>query len=399
LKGPEQGRWLDRLEAEHGNLRAAMTWFEQAGDSESALRLAGALFRFWWVRGHLSEGRSWYARLLASAAGRVVSPVVRARALNGAGTLAQLQSDLDRAMTLLVEGLGWARQASDAREIADALTGLGSVAFDQQDLELAGAWYQEAIPHYRAADHPEGVAGCLNNLSLVWRERGDLDGAARLLEESLAIFRARGDQRGVGIALGNLALLATLRGDLAAATALLREGLTIRQQLADQTGLASSLEHVGHLACAAGQYFAAIRLIAAAAAIRSAIGSSIRFDVQGHVDRTLAAARAALDAAAFAAAHAAGGTLSLDAAVSEAWRVITPAAPEPTRTAPPPIELTEREREVLRLLAGGMTDRHIGDALYISPSTATRHIANIYRKLGVHSRAEATALARRQGLA
>jgi non-specific serine/threonine protein kinase len=400
LTGPDQAGWLDRLETEHGNLRAAMTWFEQAGDSEAALRLAGALSHFWWVRGHLSEGRGWYERLLASAAGRVVSPAVRARALTGGGTLARLQRDQRRAATLLAEGLGWARQAGDARELAYALNGLGSVALEQGDLERAGAWYQEAIPHYRAADHPEGVAGCLNNLSLVWRESGDLDGAGRLLDEALAIFRVRGDYRGVGIALNNLGLLATLRGDLDAAAAYHRDGLATRQEIGDQTGLADSLEQVGHLVSAAGQHVDAVRLIAAAAAFRRTIGSSIRTYAQGYVDRSLAAARHALDRATFDAAHAAGEALSLDAALAEARHVIAPpAAPAPTHAPPLPVELTERETEVLRLLAAGLTDRQIGEALFISPSTATRHVANIYRKLGIHSRAEATEFARRHGLA
>jgi non-specific serine/threonine protein kinase len=399
LKGPEQGHWLDRLEADHGNLRAAMRWFEQAGEPVAALRIAGALFLFWWVRGHLSEGRGWYDRLLAAASGQDVAPAVRARALSGAGALAQLQRDLDRAAALLAEGLTAARRSGDVREIADALNALGSTRLDQGDLDRAVACYEEAISFYQAADHPEGVAGCYNNLSLVWRRRGDFGRAGALLEQALTIFQERGDRRGIGIASTGLGFVATMRGDLDRAVRFHRAALAIRQELGDQTGLAISLDYLGHLAGAGGRHVDAVRLLAAAAALRAAIGGVNRSDAQVHVDRTLEAARDALDEATFAAAGAAGGALSLDRALAEAWRVIAePASAGPAVDAAPAAELTERETEVLRLVAAGLTDRQIGERLFISTSTATRHTANIYRKLGIHSRAEATDYARRQGL-
>jgi non-specific serine/threonine protein kinase len=399
LKGPEQRRWLDRLEADHGNLRAALGWFAQEDDGEAALRLAGTLARFWWVRGHLSEGSAWYERLLAAARDRPVDPAVRARALTGAAILAHLQRDLDRSAALLEEGLGWARTAGDAREIADALNSLGRVAVDRGDLDRATGWFEAAIPHYQAANHPQGLAGCRNNLAVVWRERGEFDRAVPLFEEALSGFRAAGEERGVGLAANNLGFLATLRGDPATAAAYHREGLAVYRQIGDRIGLATSLENIAQLAYDAGQPAEAVRLLAAAAALRAAIGSAAGSDSQAQVERTLAAARAALDASTFASAWQSGSAFSLDRAIELAWRIVESPPPAAPSGAAPAGDLTEREIEVLRLVAVGRTDREIGEALAINPRTASRHVANIYRKLDLHSRAEATAFARRRGLA
>jgi DNA-binding CsgD family transcriptional regulator/tetratricopeptide (TPR) repeat protein len=398
LKGPEQGRWLDRLEADHGNLRAALGYFAERWDAPAALRLAAALVRFWWVRGHLSEGRAWFERVLALSDEVEVDPIVRTRALIGAGTLAHAQRDLDRAAALLEEGVARARRAGDAREIADALNALGSVALDDGDLELAAAWYEAAIPRYRTAAHPQGAAGCLNNLALISRIQGDLDGAVDRFTQALTEFRVLGDRRGIAIALNSLGHVATKRGDLAAAAALHREALAVHREIGEQIGLATTLELVGHLAGAAGRPVEAIRLLAVGSALRDAIGSTPRSDTRTEIERTLSVARAALDEGPARAAWEAGSHQSLAAALAEAAALLA-ASLEPAPGGPGPIDLlTGREVDVLRLLAAGRTDREIGVALGISPATAGRHVANLYKKLDLHSRAEATAYARRHGL-
>jgi predicted ATPase/DNA-binding CsgD family transcriptional regulator len=398
LKGPEQGIWLDRLESEHGNLRAALTYYEELDAGEPALRLAGALFRFWWVRGHLSEGLAWYERLLALSSGREIAPIVRARALIGAGSLAHDQRDLERAAALLEEGVSWARRAGDAREIADALNALATVARDDGDLDLATAWYEAAIPRYRAADHPQGAAGCLNNLALVARVQGDLDRAATLFAESLTAFRALGDRRGIAITLNSLGHIATNRGDLTTAAACFQEALAIHREVGEQIGLPTTLELIGCFAVAAGQPVVALRLLAAGASLRESIGSAPRLDTQAEIERALAAARAALDDATAGAAWRAGAHLPLDAALAEAAAVVAEPLDQSPGGAAPTELLTARELAVLCLLAAGRTDREVGAALGISPATAGRHVANLYKKLDLHSRAEATDYARRHRL-
>jgi DNA-binding NarL/FixJ family response regulator len=396
LKGPEQGRWLDRFEADHGNLRAALTWFAQEDETEAALRLAVALIHFWLVRGHLSEGLTWCERLLAATRDRPVDPAVRCRALYGTATLAQVQRDLDRATELLEEALRWPQLAEDTRAMADVHNSLGTIAFGRGDLDRAAGYYETAITHYHAIDHLQGAAGSRNNLALIWRRRGQLDRAVSLYEQALTDWRAAGHSRGVALAANNLGAIATIRGDLATAAAFHREGLATFRRLGDRPGLATSLEEVADLALAAGQPVEAIPLLAAAAALRATIGFLAGSDVEGNGE-TLEAARSVLDPATAAAAWEDGSALSLERALEVAEGVIE--SPEPAKPDAAVLdELTEREIEVLRLLAAGRADREIAETLFISPATAARHVANIYRKLDVHSRVEATAVARLHGL-
>jgi DNA-binding NarL/FixJ family response regulator len=395
LKGPEQGRWLDRFEVEHGNLRAALAWFAQADDAEAALRLVVALIHFWLVRGHLSEGRAWGERLLAAARDRSVDPAVRCRALYGTATLAQVQRDLVRATELLEEALRWPQLAEDTRALADVNNSLGTIAFDRGDLDRAVGSYEAAISHYQAINHLQGAAGSRNNLAEIWRRRGELDRAITLYEQALTEWRAAGHSHGVALAANNLGSIATGRGDLATAAAYHREGLATFRQIGDRLGLATSLEHVADLALAAGQPAEAIRLLAAAAA-RALIGFLAADDASNA--ETLAAARAALDPATAAAIWESGSALPLERALEAAGRVIETPASAPSTAAASLDALSERESEVLRLLAAGRSDREIGEVLFISHRTAARHVANIYRKLGVHTRGEAAASARLHGL-
>jgi predicted ATPase len=103
LRGPDQLEWLESLEAEHDNMRAALSWALERKEAEVALRLGGALWWFWSVRGYHSEGRRWLEAALAIEVGG--SPEVRAMALAGAGALASDQGDLDRAKEACEEGL------------------------------------------------------------------------------------------------------------------------------------------------------------------------------------------------------------------------------------------------------------------------------------------------------
>ncbi len=198
LTGAEQGTWLARLEGEHDNLRAALQWSRDSGESALGLRLAGALWRFWYVRGHLSEGRAWLDGLLALTTSDKEPDVaaIRAKALTGAGVLANIQGDYDRATVLCEESLTLYRRLDDTRGAAVALSILGNLAMNQGAYARAVALSEESLALYRTLGDKRGMAVALNNLGVVLLHQGAYERSAALCEESLTLNREL-DEKGV----------------------------------------------------------------------------------------------------------------------------------------------------------------------------------------------------------
>ena len=366
LMGPEQGAWLLRLEAEHDNLRASLSWSEclqgkRSNDggprlaNEDGLRLAGALWRFWSVRGHLSEGRRWLDLALARAgASRAEASTAQAKALRGAGTLAMNQADFAGARGLYEESLmlsrqledqqsiahalgnlGWvawnqadyagarglyeeslmlSRQVGDQQGITHALGGLGWVALSQGDFAGARGFQEESLMLSRQLGDPQGIARALGNLGNVAQSQGDFAGARGFQEECLTIERQLGDQQSIARALGNLGTVAQNQGDFAGARGFQEESLTLSRQLGDQHGIANALGNLGIVAHWQGHGERAARLSGAAASLRESIGSRRNPVDQEKMDKTLASVAEALGEAVFAAAWDAGRAMTLDEA-------------------------------------------------------------------------------------
>lgn len=252
LVGADQKVWLERLETEHDNLRAALEW--SSGDSDSGergLRLAAALWRFWYIRGYLSEGRSWLRDLLALPA---TAPVARAKALHGAGNLAFTQGDPLAAQSLLTAGLALRRELNDLPGIAFSLNSLGNVAYTQDDYPTARRLFAESLELQRRQGNQWGIAAALSNLGLVTLDQGDYPTAQALFEESLGLQRELGDQWSMATSLGNLGLVATSQGDYATAQPLQEESLALRRALHDRAGTALALGNLGNIALALGDY-------------------------------------------------------------------------------------------------------------------------------------------------
>ena len=248
LTGPDQAAWFSRLEAEHDNLRASLAWKEQSADGrEDSLRLAAALWRFWFVRGHLSEGRLWLDRALAAASGGEAS-AAWAKALQGAGNLAWSQGDYGGARALYEECLTLFRHQGDQKGIANVLGNLGLVALYQGDHAGASALYEESLTLSRQLRDQKGIANALCNLGSMALYQGDYWGARALHDESLTLFRGLGDQQGIANALSNLGWVAQGQGDFAEAQALHEECLTVSRQLGDQQGVAAALGNLGIVA-------------------------------------------------------------------------------------------------------------------------------------------------------
>jgi predicted ATPase/class 3 adenylate cyclase/DNA-binding CsgD family transcriptional regulator len=245
LRGPEQGRWLARLEAEHDNLRAALEWYKTA-DPERGLRLAGALWRFWDMHSHLSEGRAWLRDMLRLSSSSSVSS--RARALNGAGVLAYLQGDYQTASAFLQEGLDLFQNLHDNQGAAHIMRGLGLVAWFQGDHDAARAQIEESAALFRDVEHTWGIADALHWLGHVVLDQGDAAKAHALFEESLALFRETGDKRNIALPLKDFGLIASQRGDHTGARVLYEESLALSRAVEDTWHIAETLQRLGDLA-------------------------------------------------------------------------------------------------------------------------------------------------------
>jgi non-specific serine/threonine protein kinase len=277
---------------------------------------------------------------------------------------------------------------------------LGLVAVRRAAYDRARACFEDALTVLGPHGDATWRAFALKNLGFVADKRGDRARADVLYEQALAQFREIGNTFGTAITLINMAKSARDRGDLSRATALYAEALALRWDQGDKILVASCLRGLASVAAFARQYQRAVRLFGATEALREAIGAGESRSASD--DSILAEARRALGEQAFAATWEAGRTMPLAEAVAESL------ATQPDATADvstgreaargQQIGLTRKEVEVLRLLREGLTNREIGERLYISPRTAQTHVQNIMEKLDVGSRTAAAAFAVEHGL-
>ncbi len=246
LKGPGQREWMQRLETAHDDMRAALNWALGQDETELVLRLGGALWWFWFVGGHYSEGRRWLEEGLEME-GRRGSLEARAMALAGVGALAYEQDELDRAEEACVEGLDLL--ANQEEEPGEAriylLLSLGHVALDREDHDRATALLEECLALSREMGHGLGLAGSIMSLATVSHERGDLERAVSFLEESMELFLEQDDKLGLAWCQINLGLVMCARGDTGRAAKLTEEGVALLQELGAGADSAIGLCNLG----------------------------------------------------------------------------------------------------------------------------------------------------------
>jgi DNA-binding CsgD family transcriptional regulator len=391
---PEHEAWLRRAKPDLDNFRAALGWGLDR-DPAAALRLAGALDPVWYRYGHFAEGRRWLERALA--ADDEAPPAVRARAVCAAGWLASQETDLPRADALLAMAVARYRDLGDPGSLALALLRQGCVALSLGDLARSRELYEEARARALAAGDRARAATATDSLARVAALTGDAARAAALHEACVAERRQLGDRWGVACGLMFLGGVVLSRGDRRRALALYREALALLAELEDPATVARCLEGLAGAATAFGQPEAGARLLGAAAALRERNRPPGRSggppDVRA--DRGLGARGVGRGRLRRRLVRRPGRCRSIRA-IAEALAVADAA----TASAPAaPAGLTPREREVLRFLAEGRTDREIAATLFISRRTASEHVGNILRKLGARSRADAATCAVRRGLA
>ena len=239
--------WLDRLEMEIDNMRAALSWSTSAGgDAASGLRLAAALHGLWQVRGHLCEGRGWLSRLLAAVPAGQEDPA-RAKALRLASALAQQQDDYSAAEALAHQALESYKTLNQRSEIAEALETLGNLARNRRDFAIANALYEECLAVRQEAGDRGGAATALWCLGYSASEAGDQAAARAWLEKSETILRELNDWR-VAYPLSALAVADYLQHDYASAKGRLAEALRFQRQAGHRLGIARSLTTIGMIA-------------------------------------------------------------------------------------------------------------------------------------------------------
>ena len=319
LIGPHQAAWLDRLEADHDNMRAALSWLARCGPVDHGLRLGAALMRFWRARGYIMEGSERLAALLSSpgAQGRTTS---RAKALHAAGWLAREQGDYGEARALFDESLDIYRETDDPRGIGWALVDLGFLTRYQGDYAAARCLFEESLELLKRVGDKEGIAASLGNLGLIDRDQGDPHGAEVRLEESLAVWRELGDRVGFGWALTALAIVAKVQGRPDVARARLKESLGVWRELGDRQNTANVLATMAGLAGDQGEYDVARAGLTEGLEILREVGDrrGIAFILEGFAGLALAEAQ---PARAFCLASAAVSLRRIiGAAAPPSWR-------------------------------------------------------------------------------
>jgi predicted ATPase/transcriptional regulator with XRE-family HTH domain len=321
LYGAEQARWLDRLDAEGDNLRAALGGVLARGKTEEAARLCWALHRFWWIRGHLAEGRRWAEQVLARGDG--LAAPLRARALLAAGYLIYAQGDHPAAAARAAEALPLAREGDDHALLGIALALAGFAALGLGATDRAAARFGEALALYEGAGDRWGVGLVLTGLGYVALAEGDPARGARLLVSAEVPLRAANSPWELATNLNMQAALAEGRGDNARIAALSLESLTLLAALRDRWSVAYTLTRLGGVAAAHGQPARAAQLFGAADALRETTGATIQFASDRDLyERHVALARAGLDAPDFAAAWGTGRAMSLGRAIEFALEAL-----------------------------------------------------------------------------
>ncbi len=358
LLAMDEPQWLERLEREHGNVRAALAWARECEEVAIGLQLAGAMWRFWAGHGYWSEGRQWLRGFLAQAGGREIAPEIRYEALDGAGVLAHRQASYGESRELHEAALAIARAMDDRARIASSLTGLGATLAYLGDEERAkdafaegGALARECGDAYvllnwlcsmgnflHGQGNEDGADAVLDEALSLGRRLGakalliralhtkgaimfnryDYGRARPLFEENLALARELGHKGNVAVTLNSLAWIAGKQGDAARARRWNRESIELSLELGQQWGVAQVIETCAELSLENGQAERAGRLYSAADALRCRIGLTIEPAHRTYFDEQVAMVSGLLGEEAFGRAWGVGQRLTTDEAIAEA---------------------------------------------------------------------------------
>jgi predicted ATPase/DNA-binding NarL/FixJ family response regulator len=425
---PDRVAMYHRVRADRANFNAALSWCVQRGDAEAGLRLCHALGGSWLASGDVGEGAAWLDQLLAMPRAGTGNGI-RARALalraelafeqldyRGAASHARACLELSEtcedgnpagahrllALTDLMSGnaaealghadaaVAAARRMPDEWEEGVAMAARAAVIASQGDLDTAEIAFLAALDVLRD-NNGWGVANVLYGLGRVARARRDLPAAVRYLRDALERYEQIDARPEMARCLAAIGLVALDGDDLAAAAANLTESMRLSLATGHRLAIARGLQALATLEAATGRLANAVRLTGATQARFDAIAALRSDAAAGRSARVLKAARTALGAEAVESLLAEGQAMKPQQAAHLADAAAGGSASAAGSARGRGVSLTEREVEVARLVSRGLSNRAIGEKLFITGSTAARHVANIFAKVGVTSRAQLAA--------
>ena len=389
LQGPGEQEWLDRLEAEHQNIRAAIDWYTPHEPCK-ALRLAAAMSRFWGVRGHFTEGRRRLKALLDACGDE--SPT-RVKALNGAASLAIDQGDHVDARDLVGKSIRLSQELGYRRGEAIALVFLGRSLIASGRPAEAGPHVERALELLEGLDDPAAVATALLYAGLAAHFTGRFEESCARYERSVELCRAAGYRSVAARSLQQLGKSRLELGDIRGARSALEEALPTCLELGDRWVVPVVMTGFAGVAARTGRPRRALRLAGVARGLCEAGQFSMPVPVEAELERWQAPARNQLGSAA-AQDMAEGRRMNLAEAVPYA---LADEPEEPWHTGPRRA-LTRRELEVAALVAQGLTNRRIAEQLYLSVRTVDTHVDHVLTKLGFSNRTQLAAWAHEAGL-
>ena len=365
LTGADQGRWLARFEMEHANIRAALQWTSRNDEAALGFRLIAAVWRFWWLQGHFVEGLEWLRRFLhlrsdlsALVPGALRAKVLRAHvvllsalgnfeealvsceqaiclqraahddaglaaSLTSLGIIMQYSGEYDAGERAHTESLKIRTRLGDDAGVATSLSNLSSIAFSKDDLPAAASFAERSIALYRRLGHESGLAHALSKIGLVAAAQRDYDRAEEMFNECLRVQQSVGNTGSLYYTLENLATVAHHRGNYGLALTRFQEVLDLLDSMPNKSALAKTLEDFAATIAAVGDPARAARTLAAADALRAAIGSPIFPSERANYDAVVDGVRATLGEAAFGVQWQLGASVTLERALEEA-RAVTP---------------------------------------------------------------------------
>lgn len=394
LRGGRREAWLGRLEKDYGNLRSALNWAFERGETDPGLWFGAALAEFWYMSGDLGEGRRWLEAALAK--GGRATPA-RSKALARAGWIAWEQGDYEKSVARSEESLALSRELGDEAGAVAALSSLSWAALLGDDLDRASALSQEAVGLARTLGDAGGVARALLVPGLAAVVRQDYERAVTLHEESLRLSREAGDGVGAALSLGTATFAFLGLGDGRRAQTACREAFDVSPRPPVMLVTTFTLHASAALAGSQGLPVRSARLWGAAESLRGRIGAALSPVERRAYAPHIAAARVGVGADAWDEAWTEGGAMTaheaVEYAVAEGEERRARPGRNPALKEAPSIRrrykaLTRREREVGSLIARGLTNRQIAHELTISERTVTTHVGRILNKLEATSRAQ-----------
>lgn len=427
LDRQHQEVWMNWLEDENDNIRAALSWAIEQRDTESGLRIAAALFQFWWVRSYIREGFTWYQRMLllhedvpiplplyinaltnaaflafnlrdpqtakewaqravvlCEAAGEAGKPLL-GYALSALGSAAMAVGDVPTVFAVNERVLELICNDGDITKIGATHFVLGMTAMTLGKYDVAHTHLNNALAFAREGGNLHRIGRVLNSMGDLARCEERLEQARSWYEESLSLLRSLGDVQGLADTLRNLAVVCLRQGGIERAYTLLCESVERNQAQDDREALGHSLQGFATLAAVVGLAEESAQLLGWAV---SAIGVELQGADKLEFDYCKGLIRQKLSEAAFERAWAKGQALPMEQAVALVLSLPLELDSTVTEAHHAPGDLTVREREIAGLIARGLSNGEIADALVLSKRTVEKHIANILSKMNFTNRAQ-----------